>query len=83
VAGGETLTFLGRELGLCQSYLLLFSKTVVSDEERVVSLKSDNTKWSITVEEAGVVGRLFHRQFVDMMGVLGLKPVVFGLRYTE
>ena len=55
VIAGETLAFLGQKPGLLQSQLLLFSEGVVSDEERIVSLKADNTKGLIAIEEAGVV----------------------------
>jgi hypothetical protein len=56
VIKGKTLAFLGQKPGLLQSQLLLFSEGVVSDEECIVSLKADNTKGLIAIEEAGVVG---------------------------
>jgi hypothetical protein len=65
-----------------QSQLFLFSKGIVSDEERIVSLKADDTKRSITVKEAGVVSGLFHAQFVDIVGMVGFEPVVSGFKYA-
>ena len=53
---GKILAFLGQKPGLLQSQLLLFSKGVVSDKEYIISLKVDNTKGLIIIEEAGVVG---------------------------
>jgi hypothetical protein len=55
VIRGEMLTFLDQKLSLLQSQLLLFSEGVVSNEERVVSLKANNTKGLIAIEEVKVV----------------------------
>jgi hypothetical protein len=56
VGGSETLTFLDHKLRLFQACLLFFSEIVVSDEEGIVSLQTNNTKGSVAVKEAGVVG---------------------------
>ncbi len=45
-------------------------------------MKADDTKRSITVEEAGVVSGLFYAQFVDMVGMVGFELVVSGFRYA-
>jgi hypothetical protein len=65
-----------------QSQLLLFSKSVVSNEEYIISLKADDTKRLITIEEAGVVSGLFYAQFVNIMGIVGFELVVSGFRYA-
>jgi hypothetical protein len=65
-----------------QSQLFLFSKSVVSDKERIVSLKADNTKRSITVKEAGVISGLFHAQFVNIVGMVSFELVVSGFKYA-
>jgi hypothetical protein len=38
VIKGESFTFLGQELGLYQSYLLLFNEGIVFNKERIVNL---------------------------------------------
>jgi hypothetical protein len=45
-------------------------------------LKADDTKRSITIEEARVISGLFHAQFVDMVGIVGFELVVSGFRYA-
>ena len=55
VIKGETLAFLDQKLRLFQTCLLFFSEIVVSDEEGVISLQTNNTKGSITIKKAGVV----------------------------
>ncbi len=56
VIKGKTLAFLGQKLRLFQACLLFFSEIVVSNKEGVVSLQTNNTKGSITIKEAGVIG---------------------------
>ena len=55
IVKGETLAFLDQKLRLFQTCLLFFSEIVVSDEEGVISLQTNNTKGSITIKKAGVV----------------------------
>ena len=56
IVKGKTLAFLGQKLCLFQTCLLFFSEIVISDKEGIVSLQTNNTKGSITVKEAGVIG---------------------------
>lgn len=80
VGSSETFSILGQEACLFQTYLLLFSKGVVSNKQSIVSLKTNNAKGLVAIEETRVVSRLFFRQFVNIVRIVRLKPVVSGLR---
>jgi hypothetical protein len=52
---GETLAFLDQKPSLLQSQLLLFSEGIVFNKECIISLKADNTKGLITIEETRII----------------------------